>query len=322
MPSRACLHEPLTRLLGACAIGVLLFGLGCDSGTSAPAPAAQRSAARESVVEAVSSPVTAALPKPGVATLELTGDRITLLANGVPARELLDRLNELLRFELEISRGIILPRSVTLRLEDEDVDEAFEEILAGLPYALFYGVDPDDQSRVLRRVLVGEPGGEGPEVAALSKREEIEQRRARNAAHRDKPAPSPEERAERYARAQETWYDDLDDPDPTARAYAVDAIYLDEKTFPILSDLLVNDPDPRVRAAAASTLSDDLHNPTAADALIAALADSNSEVVIEALDALEDVGDASNIADIQPLLLHPDSEVRAAAIDAIEWLEE
>jgi HEAT repeat protein len=56
--------------------------------------------------------------------------------------------------------------------------------------------------------------------------------------------------------------------------------------------------------------------------LLIALDDSSSEVVIEALDALEDVGDASNIADIQPLLLHRDSEVREAAIEAIEWLED
>jgi hypothetical protein len=210
---------------------------------------------------------------------------------------------------------------VTVRIAEASIDDVLNPILFGLPYSLYYDVDPDDSSRILSRLMVGraEPGdfAVATPVPERKRPRLSDERMAQIRRER-----TPEVIAERYERNQEAWYDDLYDPDPGNRADAAEAIYLDERTFPILTDLLSNDPDPRVRAAAAGTLADDLDNPSAADALLVALNDSNSEVVIEALDALEDVGDASNIADIQPLLLHRDSEVREAAIDAIEWLED
>ena len=44
--------------------------------------------------------------------------------------------------------------------------------------------------------------------------------------------------------------------------------------------------------------------------------------VIEAIDALEYVDDGSVIPDLERLLNHPDEEVREAALDAIEYIEE
>jgi len=43
--------------------------------------------------------------------------------------------------------------------------------------------------------------------------------------------------------------------------------------------------------------------------------------VVAALEALEDAGDASLIGRLAPLEEHPDPAVRAAAREAIEYLE-
>jgi hypothetical protein len=307
-------RSTLIHVLG---IGAVVLSVGCDSGT----PVAARSAvgpAPQGAEADSAEPPDLILHSPGQMSFEFSGGRIALVANRVPARQILDRLVASLRFELEIGRGVILPRAVTVRLSDVGVDAALEQVLAGLPYSVDYSVDPDDTSRVLSRVRVGEPEMGEFEVACVEPKVRMDFLRRK--IRRRIPEITPVDRQERYQRNQDAWFDDLANPDPTARAYAVEALYLDERTFPILTDLLSNDPDPRVRAAAAGTLADDLDNPSAADALIPALNDQNSEVVIEALDALEDVGDASNIADVQPLLFHPDSDVREEAINAIEWL--
>ena len=54
----------------------------------------------------------------------------------------------------------------------------------------------------------------------------------------------------------------------------------------------------------------------------ARLKDSDAEVVLEAIDALEFVGDENVLADLRRLLDHPNPEVREAAQDAIEYLQE
>jgi HEAT repeat protein len=84
--------------------------------------------------------------------------------------------------------------------------------------------------------------------------------------------------------------------------------------------LLVTDPSPEVRAAAAHTLTDS-EDPRAIDALITALDDQDVSVLVEVFDALGFAGNESTTTRLQPFLEHYDEDVRDAAESAIELLE-
>jgi hypothetical protein len=88
-----------------------------------------------------------------------------------------------------------------------------------------------------------------------------------------------------------------------------------------LARLLASDPDPRVRAAATVGL-EDAESHAAVEALYGALGDPSSDVVMEAIDSIEFAGDASAVAQLTPLLSHPDERVREASADAIGVLAE
>ena len=77
--------------------------------------------------------------------------------------------------------------------------------------------------------------------------------------------------------------------------------------------------DPEVRAAAAESLGD--ADVGAVGPLLQALEDRESEVVLEALDSLEMLGDDSTVARLEPALDHPDPEVRERALEVREFLE-
>ena len=68
-------------------------------------------------------------------------------------------------------------------------------------------------------------------------------------------------------------------------------------------------------------LSDEISPPTVA-ALIAAFQDPDSEVVLRAIEALEFDAEPELIPELKPLLGHSDPEVREAAQDLIEDLED
>jgi len=83
----------------------------------------------------------------------------------------------------------------------------------------------------------------------------------------------------------------------------------------------LRDPDPEVRMAVISQL-EDSDSPEAVGGLVSALQDADPEVVLEAIDALEFVGDENVVADLRRLESHPNQEVREAAAEAREYLEE
>jgi HEAT repeat protein len=91
----------------------------------------------------------------------------------------------------------------------------------------------------------------------------------------------------------------------------------------VLDDVVRGDPDARVRARAALTLgeADRDDGDAAANALVAALQDPESQVVLAALEALESVGDETLISELMPLLDHPSAEVRERTSETIDWLE-
>ena len=113
----------------------------------------------------------------------------------------------------------------------------------------------------------------------------------------------------------------LESDDPAARAEAVEYVDLDDpQTLARLIALAREDPEPRVRAAAATALGDHGSH-LAVAALLEMLEDPDPAVLVAAIAALEDAGDASLIVRLRPLEEHPAPEVRAAARSAIDYLD-
>ena len=112
----------------------------------------------------------------------------------------------------------------------------------------------------------------------------------------------------------------LSDSDPEVRLRS--ALFVDPagEGADRLATLLATDEDPRVRAAAASTL-EDASGYTAIEALVAALDDPEPEVIVEIIEALSFAGDETLAPRIEPFLESPHEQVREAAAEAIEFLE-
>jgi len=83
--------------------------------------------------------------------------------------------------------------------------------------------------------------------------------------------------------------------------------------------LLASDPNADVRATIADRLGEE-DSPAAIAALVAALGDPDSEVVLRAIEILEFEAEGWLIPELERLLSHPDPEVREAAEDAIDFL--
>jgi HEAT repeat protein/cyclophilin family peptidyl-prolyl cis-trans isomerase len=113
----------------------------------------------------------------------------------------------------------------------------------------------------------------------------------------------------------------LDERDPAVRwrvVYALEKLVLPARVVPVVTPLL-RDPDPLVRAHAARTLGRE-KSPLATTALMAALDDGDPAVVVNAVRALQSIGDAS-VPGLAPrltrLLAHRDPYVRVTAATAL-----
>ena len=218
--------------------------------------------------------------------------------------------------------------TVTLRAVDVPVERALARLLTAVPYTLHYELDVETEESVLARVALGE--GSGAEtvavVAAEPRRGAGRERSRRTALQRiaslrsHEPEPQPDEAS--FEEKQAEAFYGLDDDSPEVRAEAADQVYPDEQGVDALAAMVTNDPAPGVRAAAAANLGYSIGDSMAVGALLSALHDPSSQVVLSALDALEFSGDHTTIPEIEFLLAHSDSEVREAALDAIWWLEE
>ena len=119
---------------------------------------------------------------------------------------------------------------------------------------------------------------------------------------------------------QQIYLNQLLDPSATRRVEAAENIEATGAALDYLTQLLVTDPSPEVRMAAAHTLSDS-DDPRALDALITALDDQDVGVLVEVIDALGFAGNKATISRLQPFLEHSDEDVRDAAESAVELLE-
>jgi hypothetical protein len=315
MPGFRIRLSPLVPFLALLAILVLFVG--CERGQRAvdvtdvalEPPASQRLGDEELR--------RTQLPPTGEAIVRVDGGSVTVLAKAAPCVTVLRALEGELGFELVL--GDSAYGRITVRAVDVTLDRALEEVLAGRPYALHYRVDPGHGGRVLSRVAVGriETEGPGPVDAAAP---EVPRRRSdasRILALRGDERDPAEIRAE-----QDESIELIADPDPLVRAEAVEWMYIDERGVAALFDVIANDPDGSVRLAAAEALSYADDEVEAVDALLLALRDSEPDVVIAALDAIEYVGDSSVIPKLTFLFSHPSREVRERTIEAVEWLED
>jgi hypothetical protein len=302
-----------------------------------------RSARGGEALKAVSSsapgtqpPGLPALPDAGAIFVEVTERGVTALANAASRIEVLQRLEGAVGFQL-VLRKSGEDRPISVRVADSALEAVLAQVLTGVPYQLRYEVDEAQGGHSLAVV------GVGSVRSGLASAEEREQRRlesrqrgrdaiARRRQQQDEEdrrveALSPEERerlrqeameARREHEAQVTR--DLESPDSWVRADAARQIEAEGDGITRLSQILADDPNAEVRAAAASQLSDS-DSAGSINSLLTALNDPSTIVILEALDSLLFAGNETIIPSIEPLLDHPEEIVREAAGDTIDFLE-
>ena len=234
-------------------------------------------------------------------------------AYAAPRRPLLEQLAREAGFALEADTGDWPP--LTLRLEAAPLELALPKLVGDLEYAADWktvngahrlaklkvgAVRPPSSIADAQNEDALQPG----EVSAALDRALAEMRSARSgdagATARTSDAPR------------------IDDRDPEARMRAVLALEPEGEQLATLENILKNDPDPRVRAAATASL-ENSEDFAAIRSLVDALHDQDPEVVVEVIDSLEFAADASIVPDLEPLLAHDDARVRQRAADAIEF---
>ena len=324
-----------------------LFAVGCGSDPEdhaarerqTPEMREGRSARAGASPETVSAPAPLsetpelpALPGAGAIFVEVTQRGVTALANEAPQLEVLRRLESAVGFALVLGE-IDEDRPISLRLADDALEVVLAQALTGIPYRLRYEVDETTGGHSLAVVAAGDVGRRGlgaEERMELRRRgrETIERkRREMEEQERRAQALSPEERErlrqetlEERRESEAQIARDLESPDAWVRAEAAQRIEAVGEGIGRLGEILASDPDVQVRVAAANQLSDS-DSAGSTNSLLAALDDPSSEVVIEALESLQFVGDESLIPAIQPMLTHPDAQVREIAADTIDFLE-
>ena len=315
MPSRDLLRSlPLL-------IGLLATAAGCgsrESRSTAQAPAAAPSAPGARTPAPVPGP---ALPPAGEVWVQATPAGVTLLANQAPRMRILDGLAGALHFSLIVRDPVPPGEPLTVEARELPLEEVLGRALEGLPFQIAYDVEPESGRHLVRAVVIGsfrnavarDPGPEGRLGARLGRRGE----------RREREAPSAEELARRQEAQKQTEAEiarDLESSDAATRAEAVSSMRSESDNLPKLSDLMLHDPSPEVRAAAAERLGGVGSN-EAVNALLRGLGDPDPHVVLSAIDALNFAGDETVVPDLKNLLQHPDPKVREAAKQAIESLE-
>jgi len=295
----------------------------CGRGDSDPA----RSAETASVPAATTAVRPEPLLAPGAARLRYESGRVTLEAHAAPVQPLLERLAAKAQFELQLEPVDWPP--LTASFEDVALAEALPRLIGNHDYSAQWRASEGGEGPRLERLHIG---GEVVASAGAADRKQRGATSEEQDEHRAKGKKSSVaggiagtlERAMRQrppdTETQEALLEKIHDPSAQVRMDAAVELRPEGEAIHALSELLANDPDPGVRAAATAGL-EVADDPAAVRALVA-LNDPDPAVVVEVLDSLEFAGDETVVPHIVPLLEHPDSAVREAAKDAIDFLGE
>lgn len=307
-------------------IVILLSALGaCDR---SPAPEKTQPAAivtDTTPADSHAAPVAGALKatpalEAGQYEVDLTDDAIVIRANQINELVLFKGVANKAKFQLFAENFDW--KTVSVDIHAKTLQAAVVELLGAYPYEIVYAPDESGQQEVLSEVVIGTPG-----LMATNKNDDskqaAEQRKKKN------KALDPGEEALLYIEEYDSlgqqlaYLEKLQDPTPEIRAAAAKKIRPTSDNLPIMTDLLANDPSPEVRIAATWSLevSEDAEAPQAIAALVKCLDDKDYSVVKECVDSLGFIGDETTIVYLQPLMTHPDEDVRSAALEAIRFLQ-
>jgi HEAT repeats len=300
--------------------------VGCDSGNhqaQTPADTTADITTSGSPVPAVYTPGKAAARSqpgsaedlvPGTFRIDFFGTEVSILANGVNEMDILSRLANQAGFELADTGATW--KVVTLNIAAASVHAALVQLLKPHQYQIIYEFDNKRQADILKRVVVNARG----DSEKRRKRDTGSGLTARFITKRGYPDGNFTGSGVAPSEKQQIGLNQLLDPSAKRRAEAAENIEATGTALDYLTQLLVSDPSPEVRAAAAHTLADS-EDPRAMDALITALEDQDVSVLVEVIDALGFAGNKATINRLQPFLEHSDEDVRDAAESAIELLE-
>ena len=299
--------KPITRLILTCCLTILL--LACDTSPdtdqqaavpAAPVEPADVTTTPAAVVGATSLP----MPEAGKHVIDLYPEKVSIRANQVNERELLNELATLANFQL--LTGDIDWQVVSVDIQTESLRAALVELLQGYPYQIVYAPDRDNRQEVLSEVVIAEL----PDAGMTNS---TETDTADKAPFNDIEDPSEDGQQQAYIQA-------LQSPKAEVRAAATVEVEPVGDAFYLLTDMLVKDPSPEVRIATSETL-EESDDPLAIQALVKCLQDENPAVIVACIQALDFLGDETTVQHLEPLLTHYDPNVNAAAAEAIEALQ-
>jgi len=262
---------------------------------------------------------------PGSVRFRYRGGRVTLEANAASVPPLLERLAREVRFELQLEPGDWAPLSASF--QDLPLAEALPRLIGNRDYTAQWRASADGDAPHLELLHIGAPSvagvtAEDPKGRKLPPRTALhgEEKKSIAGMVAGSLARTLHDRPNR-GESQEALIERLRDPSAQVRMDAAVELQPEGEGLRALRDLLANDPDPGVRAAATSAL-ETADDPSAVQALLAALHDPDPGVVVEVLNSLEFAADEKVVPQITPLLQHSDPDVREAAQDAIDFLGE
>lgn len=303
-------------------LAAALLLAGCESGSNSnqgpvqtgaqPADAATATVQSARSAETAQTETGGNTVPDGTLEIRILDTGVTITAKAVSQQTILYRLATQAGFG--VKEAGVPWKVVTQTIKAENLHAALVALLKQYPYQIVYEFDAERQADTLKRVVVGTllAGQEcqQPTPAADSGMSpDIPEYKILN---------SPTEAS--LSAEDQAYLKQLMDPSPEVREDAASNIDPTGIALDHLASIVTTDPSPDVRIAAAETLGDS-KDPKALDALVLALQDENPEVLVEVIDALVSLENRRVIPYLQPLLQHPDEDVRDAAEYALEQFD-
>ena len=302
-----------TRVLLAAA---LLALAACErsekaKGPTAPAPTAP-----------APRPAAAATGALGDLTIEVRDGRVTIVCQDTPRGLVLERLAREANFDLS---GELDSQPMTLRVEDQPLELALPQLLAGTSYRAQWRFEQEPQRTALFKLEIGDT--EAAMMTAAQPKPKLSEalrdriRALREKKPNEKAKADAAQRREEHARSQADALEELRSSNPEMRMEAAADIEPEGPALSPLLDALANDPDPRVRAKIAEQLGD-AEGCTTALALANATGDPDPNVRRTTWAGLEMLCDESMLNQLQAKCAHEtDAGVQEACRSTLEICE-